>query len=504
MLSLQAQVQDRFVSSSTGAAAPERDNQDYTHSVVPQSERRGTVTMGLLWITMVTCFPGILAGFQWFNLGISLPQVVQGVLVSSLIVLLYSLPACYLGSKTGLTYTLLSRSVFGRWGARFVTVNILLISTCWYALNAIFLADGIRGLFNLQFPELWFATGIAILMAINNFFGFSGVANFARFLAAPILIVWVFLALARALPCVPDMLSHPMPSSLSPMHSLSVISSFVLGVACWGNEPDYWRYGKPKFLAPLAPLVVALVLGQILFPLAGWMMAQISGASDTASATSFMNKFVFGGASLISAVVLAVSYVAVNDSGLYAAINAAENLKAIPRKICVAILALFAAALTVALFGYTKNFETVAALSSIFLPCATTIMIAECFLISRICGVSEKFSVVPEYSQLPALRVAAATALVSGAALGTLTAGFIPGTEHLRFGIPAVNAWTLTLLLYLLLRPLEIKYASDPLITADTEPSAQSPAPTRADILSHDGSEIGGSHKNEGLEKVKG
>ena len=457
------------VSEPAEALASELNSQDHTHDMVPLTERRGALTMGLLWITMVTCFPGILAGFQWRGVGITFSQVVQGALISCLLVLVYALPACYLGAKTGLTYTVLSRFVFGRWGARFVTINIMWISTCWYALNAIFLAEGLRGLFHLQLPELWFAAAIALLMAVNNFFGFSGVANFAQYLAAPLMIIWVLLSLYRVAG-MGDAVSASLhaPPVVSNMESLTVISSFVLGVCCWGNEPDYWRYGKPNKLAPLLPIAVALLLGQVLFPIAGWMMGGLSGVSDTAGATKVVSQFVFGGAASAFALVLAVSYVAVNDSGLYAAVNAVENLKEMPRKLCVAGLAIAAALVTVALFGYTRNFELIAAVSSVFLPCATTIMATEAFVVKRLCGKSEDFKEIPQYRDLPAIKWAAAVSFILGASMGILSSGFIPGTAALRFGVPALNGWIVCVGAYLLLRPLEIKTSANALCSSLT------------------------------------
>lgn len=337
-------------------------------------------------------------------------------------------------------------------------MNILWISTCWYALNAIFLAEGLRGLFHLQVPEIWFAAGIALLMAINNFFGFSGVANFAQFLAAPLMIIWVLLSMYRVIGMGDAVAAlSQAPPVVSSAESLTVISSFVLGVSCWGNEPDYWRYGKPEKFAPFFPLFVALLLGQVLFPITGWMMAGITGATDTASATRVVAEFVFGGAAGAFALVLAVSYVAVNDSGLYAAINAAENLKEMPRKICVAGLAFCAAFVTILLFGYTRNFELIAALSSVILPCATTIMAAEAFLIKRLCGSCEEFKRIPAFVDLPAIRWAAAIAFVAGACAGVISAGFIPGTAAFRFGVPALNGWIIGVAIYCVLRPWELK-----------------------------------------------
>lgn len=445
------------MSTTTDTLSAELNSDDHTHDAVPLSERRSGLTMGLLWITMVTCFPGILVGFQWSKAGFNFQQVVQGLLLSCSLVLLYALPACYLGAKTGLTYTLLSRFVFGRWGARFVTLNILWVSTCWYALNAIFLADGIRGLFHLQISELAFAAGIALLMAVNNFFGFSGVANFAQFLAAPLMIVWVCLAFYRVVSMSGSLSLDEAPTAVAGLQYISVISNFVLGVSCWGNEPDYWRYAKPHRLAALWPLLSSLALGQILFPLTGFMMAKLSGITGNAEATRYVSDFVFGGAAVAFAIVLAVSYVAVNDSGLYAAVNALENLKKIPRKLCVSVLAIAAAILTSLLFGYGRNFELVASLSSIFLPCATMIMATEAFVIKRICGKSEQFEHIPEYDELPSFKWASATALILGCAVGVCTAGFFPALAKLQFGVPALNAWLVSISSYCILRPLEIK-----------------------------------------------
>lgn len=442
-------------------AHTESASQDYTNSPVPLDKRRGAGTMGLLWITMVTCFPNVLVGFHWFKEGMSLGQVFSGLLISNLIILLYSIPACYLGAKTGLTYALLSRSIFGRWGSRIVSLNSIWVAIGWYALNAIFLADGLRGLYKVDMPQIWFAVGMAVLMAFNNFFGFSGVANFARFLAAPILILWVGYTFIKAsLACPVTVWTEPGTAVFG--HSLTLISAFVIGIACWGNEADYWRYGKPRWTAAVIPLVVSLSIGQVLFPITGWMMARLSGVGDFAGATRLMNDYAFGGISIIAAIVLIVSYVAVNDSGLYGAINAAENLREIPRKFCVAGLALAGAITTVMLFGYKQNFEAVAALSCIFLPCSTVIMVAEVFIVSRWHAVKIDFSSVPGFAELPFVRWPAIIALFLGCLAGTITSGFIPGTEHWQIGISSLQGWLLSLFSYLAMRRWQLRKKQKP------------------------------------------
>ncbi len=171
--------------TATHINSPPQDAQDHATEIVPNLERRGPFTMGLLWVTMVTAFPCVLIGFEWYRDGITLPQVLTCSTISCLLLLVYQAAAAYLGSKSGQTFGLLSRQVFGRWGSSLCSFNLLWIFTLYYALFALMLADAFKGLFHLNFPTPVIAAGLAILMAFNNFFGFSGIANFARYFAAP-------------------------------------------------------------------------------------------------------------------------------------------------------------------------------------------------------------------------------------------------------------------------------------------------------------------------------
>lgn len=158
---------------------------------VPLSERRSSLTMGLLWLTMVTSFPAVLAGCDWYRQGISLNQIIICAIISLLLLLAYSIPACEMGAKTGLGYCALSRTVFGRWGFLFITGSLLFMFTAWYGWTAALMAQTVVGLLHCPLPIVWLSMLCALLMSLNNFFGFTGVANFARFMSAPVLIIWV-------------------------------------------------------------------------------------------------------------------------------------------------------------------------------------------------------------------------------------------------------------------------------------------------------------------------
>lgn len=435
----------------------EKESSDFTHEPVPQSERRGPVTMTLLWITMVTAFPTVLIGFQWFKQGLTLFQVVACSLLSCLLLLIYSVPAAWLGVRSGLTYTLLTRQTFGRWGTWLVSFHAIWLMSAWYALDAVLLADALKGLFHLSLAVPLFAAVLSMLMAVNNFFGFKGVANFARYFAAPLLVLWVAYTFFKVAPSVSPQV-FTVPSQISFMSALTIVSSFVIGFAVWGNEPDYWRYSKPNKKHVFGSLFFALVIGEIIFPTTGWMVARLSGVNDYIEATNYMNVYSFGGVAIFAALVLIASYCAANDSNMYGMINAIENLKKIPHKVAVISLAGISSAFAawLAQEGSSQSLQSIASLNCVIIPVMTVIMIIEEFVVKKQFVTGADISQVVPMDKLPAVKWPALIASHTGLAVGIATAGVIPGLECWCVGICSVQSWICAGLLYYVLRAYEI------------------------------------------------
>jgi purine-cytosine permease-like protein len=434
---------------------------DYAMSSVPLSQRKGPVTMGLLWLTMVTAFPTVMIGFEWCKKGLTMPQLLACTTISCLMLMLYSIPAIQLGARSGLSYTALSRNVFGRWGSRLITANLIWLFTGVYGLMALYMAESLVGLFHWSVPVPVLAALMAAAMAANNFFGFKGVANFARFFAAPALIVWVLFTFFKAsTTCSADILTQT--SQLSFSTALTMVSSFVIGFAVWGNEMDYWRFSRPKVAASAVPLAGALVLGQIMFPAAGWMVAKISGVTEYGAATALMNNYSFGGLAVVAAVILGASYFSSNDSNLFGCVQACENLKQLNHRTWALIVALVGAgcAAMLSILGVAKSMEIFTSLNCVIMPTPTVIMMAEWLLMARVFKSGPISQVrVPTYLELPAIRSAATISLVFGIAVGLLTAGVLPGTERFTFGVSSVQAWLSAFALYIPLRLIEHKRA---------------------------------------------
>ena len=431
---------------------------DYDGESIPLNKRRGPLTMGLLWITMVTSFPSVLIGFQWFKDGLTLSQTIGCSLLGCLILMIYSVPAAYLGAKSGQTYGMLSRQVFGRWGSYLVSFNLIWMFIACYSLWAVLLAGGLNGLLNLRMPMMEFAAVLAILMACNNFFGFTGISNFARYLAAPLLIAMVGYTFFKVLPTCPSTAIAAVPK-IPIETAITSVTGLVVGFAVWGNEADYWRYGKPgRWLAAL-PLAAALCLGQVIFPATGWMVARMSGVTEFGAATAYINSYSFNGNPIIAAIVLVVVYCAANDSNLYGVINAVENVKRYPHQLVCAALAVVCAIFSALLAkaGMTEALESLASLNCVFLPTVTVILIIEFLVMRRLFSVASDFSVVPALSDLPSLQWPGFIALIVGLVVGLATAGVIPGTASLHVGLCSVQAWIAASVTYIPLRFLELK-----------------------------------------------
>src|SRR5919197_4933608 len=237
---------------------------DYSTSstgVVPLSERRSLYHFLALWVTLAAGFTYLFLGFQYHDSGYGLGKAVAAGAIGAFCYLCYALPASYLGSRTGQTHSLLTRSIFGRVGSVLVSLLLNGVAAGWTAFAFNLLAVMYDGLFRWGHIVL-----IGVLLSIvgifNNLFGFTGITAFARYLVAPVMIVWILYLVIKGLTDIPgDVLSASPPvGDLGPLSFLSGVS-LAIGSVMWGNEPDTWRWGKPRFFWPALPYVIALAVG---------------------------------------------------------------------------------------------------------------------------------------------------------------------------------------------------------------------------------------------------
>src|SRR5262245_35266070 len=141
--------------------------------VVPANERRSLWHFTALWITFAAGFTYLFLGFEFHRTGYPLGTAVAAGALGALFYLAYALPAAYLGSRTGQTHALLTRSILGVVGSALVSLLLIGVAAGWTAFAFNLLAIMYDGLFNWGHIML-IGVILAVVGIFNNLFGFTG------------------------------------------------------------------------------------------------------------------------------------------------------------------------------------------------------------------------------------------------------------------------------------------------------------------------------------------
>jgi purine-cytosine permease-like protein len=431
---------------------------DYSTSeagAVPLDRRRSRYHFLALWVTFAAGLTYLFLGFQYHDAGYSLGKATAAGALGAVAYLAYALPAAYLGSTTGRTHALLTRSVFGAIGSVLVSLLLIGIAAGWTAFAFNLLATLYDGLFGWRHVVL-----ISVLLAVvgitNNLLGFTGITAFARYLVAPIMIAWVVYLVVKGLVDIPGDQLRSSPHGSTSLPFLTGIGT-AIGSVMWGNEPDTWRYGKPRFAWPVIPYVVALAVGLVLFVVGGWMMAELSGAGqyDFGPAFRYTVKYSLFGALWLGAVVATVLQIAINDGNYYEMVNGGQNVVGqIPgwRRWYTCLLVVIVAVVFTWRFPHVENgFFKIAGWSAIALPSATVVMCVDRFLLPRLFGIRRSLADIPSWRAASLANWPAIVAVVAGVLFGAWGLVLFPGqTSAPDLGLVPVEAWLIAGVLYLL------------------------------------------------------
>lgn len=398
--------------------------------------------MGLLWLTMICGVPNLLIGFEWRTLNLSLGLLIVFLLLSATVQFGFTFSSAYLSARTGETFMQMAARHFGRKGQHLLGLILFVSNAFWYALNATLLADSIVALNWWTMNRTLLVILIAVAMSVNNVLGFRGVAGFARYVAGPMLIVWVGIVLYRvsALPAQP-IVHTPGPGMWL---ALGSISSFTIGTASWGNEADFWRHSDGRARAVALGVLGSIAIGLIIFPLTGWLMGVRLPSASSAQIINVMTSQTLNGSASLTLLLFAATYFACNDGILYGMIEWAEQTIPLPRWLLLLGIIIANALFSVLLQGHAHGLELVTAVSFVFLPAATVIMTYEDARSMR--EGRALFVETRDYHR------AAFAGFAVAAGVGLCCSGLIPKLGALRVGIAPLWGWLAGLVCYALLR----------------------------------------------------
>jgi purine-cytosine permease-like protein len=427
---------------------------DYSTSatgIVPLDRRRPIWHFAGLWTSFAAGFSFLFVGTELYAGGHDLGATAGITALGIGIYVAYALLGAYLGSRTGQTHALLTRSIFGISGSWLVSLFIIVGATGWTGFQANLMVqiwDGLYGWGHVELLTIVFAA----LMVFNNLFGFTGITVFARYIVTPLIIVWIVYLVIKVGTTNSSILNdHPKGGGgLSFFAGVGV----VIGFAMWGNEPDIFRFGKPRFFWPVPAFAIALIVGFLLFSLGGWMMADLAGTTDFGPVVRKTTQYSLFGAFWLAFIIGTLSQISLNDGNYYEAINGGQNIiggwKRWKRWYTCLIIAA-GAALSGYLVNYvfTNGFFKVAAFLAITVPVATVIMFIDHFLLPRWFGISRPLLQIPAWSQTAWVNWPALIALVIAVCFGAWASGIVPYENPSRYwGIPPLEAWALGGVLY--------------------------------------------------------
>lgn len=429
---------------------------DYTTGIVPPEKRRSRMTMTLLWLSLQASVSLMYAGFLAHSEGLNLRDMIVAGVIATLAIGAYGYGASNLGNYSGQTHTLLTRAIYGRIGSGLVSFLLILMGIGWYGFQAFFLALITQGLFGWNNVTL-VSVIFAVVMVFNNLFGFRGVATYARFVAAPLLLLWGMWALIKGLVTVPGSTLFSSPHGPATT-TVMVIVALLIGGAAWGNEPDIFRYARKKGPGENLPaLVIGYPFGLLVFPIAGYLMALLSNSTEFGAIINYFVTFSLFGLTALAVVVFFINQFALNDGNLYEAVNAMQNIfgsiRGWRRIYSVLGLGLIGAVVAAEMSSLQNNFFIVAGISGIFVPTATTIMFTDYFVVPRLFGIRRSTGKVTPWNAAAPINYIGVVALVIALSVGAYTGGLIPGIAGFgttNIGFPTLQSWLIGAGLYLL------------------------------------------------------
>jgi purine-cytosine permease-like protein len=428
---------------------------DYSTSstgLVPLDRRRPITHFIALWTTFAAGFSFLFVGTAIHDAGFTLPGTIGVTALGIGIYFAYAIFGAYLGSRTGQTHSLLTRSIFGVTGSYIVSALLVVGSLGWVGFQGGLMVQIWDGLYGWGAVEL-LTIILCGVMIFNNLFGFTGISTFARYIVTPLIILWVLYLVIRGLIDHSALLGHH-PKNTTGLTFWQIIG-VIIGFAMWGNEPDVYRYGKPKFTWPIPAFGFALAVGFLLFTVGGWMMAEFAHSTAFGTVVKYATHFSLFGAFWLAWFLATISQFAINDGNYYEGINAFQNIFGGWRKwkrvySCLACAGIGALAGYLVNYQITNGFFKVAAFLAVTAPCATVIMCVDHFLLPRIFRISRPLIQIPKWSEASIGNWPAIVALGISVFYGSWATGIFPGENPNRYWGPApLEAWAMAGALYI-------------------------------------------------------
>lgn len=351
--------------------------QDFEREPVPANMRKRWLSMSLVWIAIGIDLSAMFLGAQLGN-GMNLADSLVATMAGSMILGVIGALCAYVGAKTGLSTSMISRFLFGNVGARVVSVVLGIFSLGWFGVQVGFFASNMQTAFHklwdtdLSLGLLSFIGGM--LMMSTAIWGYRSIERLSVW-SVPLLVLFIGIAIFTAFHSKgTSAIWEPVSGSPIPMGTAIslVIGIFIVGTVL---SPDIARWARtPKHAVTAA--FIGFFVGNSFMTIIAIFLSRVMNTDD------LTNIFITLGLGLPAIIVLTLAQWTTNTSNLYSAsLGFSVVFQRVPKKL-ITVVAGFMATL-LAVFGIYDKFLSFLNIITMFVSPIGGIYTAEYLLVDR-------------------------------------------------------------------------------------------------------------------------
>ena len=293
--------------------AKQKVDVDYAESAVPQSARRGIITMFMIMLGFTFFSASMWAGQELAD-GLDLGGFIASLILGGVILGLYTGLLGYVGADSGLSLDLLSRKAFGVKGSYLPSAMISFTQIGWFGVGvAMFAIPVAKELLGGNTAAEWALVVVAgIAMTASAYFGIKSL-TIVSYIAVPLIAILGTVAMILAVVRGDGTLVDQFAKSSGTLTVIGgaglVVGSFVSGGTA---TPNFTRFAKNGKVGAITT-VVAFFLGNSLMFFFGAVSSVYVGGNDIFEVMLNLGLF------YMAVLVLGLNIWTTNDNALYSA-----------------------------------------------------------------------------------------------------------------------------------------------------------------------------------------
>ncbi|MFP7493315.1 cytosine permease [Terribacillus saccharophilus] len=336
---------------------------DYEREPVPENERKGWLRLMTVWLGISIALSATVLGGT-LGSGLSFPQAMAATFIGTFILAAGSALCSVIGSKTGLSTSLIARFALGKYGSYLVSVIIAISLFGWFGVQLNLFGTSfqnvIQNIFGITLNAQLLVVVGGILMTTTAMIGYKAIEKLS-IAAVPLMCLLLFASLWRVMQerDLAEVVQAPL---IAEPLQLGVAISMVVGSLAVGAviAPDISRYAKSSKHAVFGAFT-GLFVGYSLVLVIAAILAKATQETDI---VSIMLGLGWGTSAML---ILILAQWTTNDSNLYSsALGFAVIFKRVPKFVLTIIAGAIGTILSI--LGIYEHFTSFLNFLSVLIP----------------------------------------------------------------------------------------------------------------------------------------